>query len=140
MSRTANATRIAHPHCLELARQQSMSRDALPVEPLLRTTYPLLHLVTLAGNFVAGDSVIYDPKEGLTCIQITINKEHPILVLGLERIQSWLKSGTPLEDLRPSKRKPWHFIFILPSDMGSFKSQRLRGDTAQGEWAGEVHQ
>jgi len=34
------------------------------------------------------DSIVYDPnEEGLTCIQITTNSEHPIAVSGLKRIQ-----------------------------------------------------
>jgi hypothetical protein len=84
------------------------------------------------------DSIVYDPNGALTCIQVTVRREHDILVEGLKRIQSWLKQ--PLDNLRPSRTIPWRFVFIVPSDQKTFKSQRLIGDTARGEWAGKVHQ
>lgn len=100
-----------------------------------------LHLAPLARDFEALGSIIYDPKETLlTCIQITINGEQDILVSDLQRIQSWLKDDTPLAGLRPSKRRPWRFVFIVPPDEEPFEPQRLKGDTTQGEWAGKVHQ
>ena len=102
-----------------------------------------LHLVPSARNFPTVDSILYDPNEGLTCIQITIGEEHPIRVSGLQRIQSWLKSNAQLAGLLPSPARPWRFIFIVPSDEireKPFKLQRLGGDTAQGHWAGMVCQ
>ena len=99
-----------------------------------------LHLVPLSRNFAAVDSIMYDPNEALTCIRVTVGKEHDILVSGLQRIQSWLKQGTKLEGLRPSEKRPWRFIFVVPSGMESFELQQLKGDTAKGEWAGKVHQ
>ena len=100
-----------------------------------------LHLIPLARDFEALDSIIYDTKEMLlTCIQITIYGEQDILVSDLQRIQSWLKDDTPLAGLRPSKRRPWRFVFIVPSDEEPFEPQRLKGVTAQDEWAGKVHQ
>ena len=97
-----------------------------------------LHLVPSALNFPAVDSILYEPDEVLTCIQI-IHREHRILVSGLQLIQSWLKLDTPLAGLRPSKERPWRFIFVVPSDKASLELQRLEGDTVQGEWAGMVH-
>ena len=118
-----------------------------------------LHLGPLARarNFVAVDSIVYDPNEVLTCIQITVSGQHDIRVSGLQRIQSWLEPDTPLEHLhpptssclRPSKEasnsntenRPWRLIFIVPSDHeASFRLQTLEGDTDWGKWAGKVHQ
>jgi len=102
-----------------------------------------LHLVPLIQNFTAVDSILYYPDEVLTCIQTTIRRtEHPINVSGLQLIQSWLRPGTPLAHLRPSKERPWRFIFIVPSDEAPsrFKLQSLKGDTAEGEWSRKVHQ
>jgi len=100
-----------------------------------------LHLVPSIRNFPAVDSIVYDPNEVLTCIQITVSRQHRILVSGLQRIQRWLKRGTSLGHLRPSKRRPWRFIFIVPSaDEASFELQPLKGDTDLGEWDGKVHQ
>ncbi|KAF8498734.1 hypothetical protein F5888DRAFT_201198 [Russula emetica] len=59
-----------------------------------------LHLIPSALNFPAVDSIVYYPNEVLTCIQITINSKHPIVVSGLRRIQRWLKPHTPPADLR----------------------------------------
>jgi hypothetical protein len=98
----------------------------------------LLHLVPISRNFMTVDSIIYDPNEALTCIQVTVRREHDILVKGLKRIQSWLKG--PLDNLRPSRTIPWRFIFIVPSDTKTFESQRLIGDSSRGEWARKVHQ
>jgi hypothetical protein len=103
-----------------------------------------LHLVPLARNFPAVDSILYDPNDPdavLTCIQITMNEGHPIAVLDLQCIQSWLDRNTALAGLRPTKSRPWRFLFVVPSYIAStFKSQRLKGDTATREWAGKVHQ
>jgi len=100
-----------------------------------------LHLVPSIRNFPAVDSIVYDPNEVLTCIQITVSRQHPIHVSGLGRIQGWLERGTRLADLRPSEDRPWRFIFIVPSvDEASFELQQLKGDSARGEWAGKVHQ
>jgi hypothetical protein len=103
-----------------------------------------LHLVPLARNFPAVDSILYDPNDPdavLTCIQITMNEENPIADLGLQRIQSWLDRNTALAGLRPTKSRPWRFLFVVPSHIAStFQSQRLKGDTATHEWAGKVHQ
>jgi len=101
-----------------------------------------LHLLPLNPNFAAVDSIVYDPNEVLTCIQITVSSQHPIRVLGLQNIQSWLEPGnTLLAGLRPSKHSPWRLIFIVPSrGEASFELQKLVGDTALGEWAGKVHQ
>jgi hypothetical protein len=100
------------------------------------------HLVPLARDFAAVDSIIYDPNDAvLTCIQITTNTRHPIVVSGLRNIQRQLKPGTALECLRPSKTKPWRFLFVVPVSMESnFELQTFTGDTNRGEWAGKVDQ
>jgi hypothetical protein len=100
-----------------------------------------LHLVPLVRNFPSVDSIIYDPDEVLTCVQITASRNHGVLVSALQRIQSLFKRGTPLEGLYPSKDRPLRLVFVVPpSDEAYFKSQRLKGDTALNEWAGSVHQ
>jgi hypothetical protein len=102
-----------------------------------------VHLVPSAANFSAVDSIVYDPKEVFTCIQVTTNSEHPIAVSGLQRIQRWFQLDTPPADLRPKQinLKPWRMIFIVPLDMAStFTLQRLEGDTVEGEWAGKIDQ
>jgi hypothetical protein len=100
-----------------------------------------VHLVPSATNFPAVDSIIYYPNDVLTCIQTTINDDHPIAVSGLRRIQSWLQS--PLGDLRPKKKEGsrWRFIFIVPENMApTFRLQDFKGDTDKDEWAGKVVQ
>jgi hypothetical protein len=100
-----------------------------------------LHLVPLARNFAAVDSIVYDPNEGLTCIKITLDSDNPIAVSGLQRIQRWLRLGTSLAALRPNRAKPWRFVFIVPSDMApDFTWQRLKDDTRTDAWAGKVEQ
>jgi len=100
-----------------------------------------LHLVPLAPNFPAVDSIVYYPNEVLTCIQITIRSEHPIAVSGLRHIQRRLKGGTWSAGLRPKRKRPWRFVFIVPPEMAStFTWQKLNGDTKLGAWAGKVEQ
>jgi hypothetical protein len=54
------------------------------------------------------------------------NHDHDIVVSCLRHIQSWLKRNTPLNDLHPSKKEPWRFVFIVPFGMAdTFKSQNL---------------
>lgn len=99
-----------------------------------------VHLVPSVSNFAAVDSILYDPNEVLTCIKTAIRGEHHILVSGLRRLQSWLKRDTRLAGLGASKERPWRLIFVVPSDEGTFELRRLEGDTAEGEWAGQVRQ
>lgn len=102
-----------------------------------------LHLILLARNFAAVDSILYDPNDPIacfTCVQITMSDVHDIVVSGLRRIQKWFQGGT-LEALRPQRTRPWRFLFLVQSGNASaFESQRLKGDTNKGEWAGKVHQ
>jgi hypothetical protein len=104
-----------------------------------------LHLVPSSRNFAAVDSILYDPNEGITCIQITINEDHAISVSGLQRIQGWLgRDRRDLHGLRPAPKEPWRFIFIVPKEMeASYKLQRLVKPVKDGEtsiWARKVHQ
>ena len=102
-----------------------------------------LHLVPTAPNFPAVDSILYDPGDPgaiLTCIKITMNADHPIIVKGLRTIQRWFKSKK-LCGLRPHTTSLWRFLFVVPSDMAStFKLQELKGDTATCIWAAKVDQ
>ena len=103
-----------------------------------------VHLVPSARNFAAVDSILYDPDDPdavLTCIQITMNVNHPIAVSGLQLIQRWLKHGSSLNGLRPQETRPWRFLFVVPSKHAStFKSQKFERDTRTNKWAGKVHQ
>jgi hypothetical protein len=108
-----------------------------------------LHLVPLSRNFPAVDSILYDPndrKAVFTCIQITTSKDHPIAVSGLRRLQSFLKRQTSLGCLRPSKRRPWRFLFVVPFGMADhFKLQKLFDDSKDsklgvGDWVEKMEQ
>ena len=98
---------------------------------------PLL-LVPSAFDFPAVYSILYDPNEVLTCIQITTSGRCHVLVSRLRLIQNWLERDTRLAGLLPSKERPWRLIFIVPPDKAFFELQRLEGDTAQEEWSGKV--
>jgi hypothetical protein len=98
-----------------------------------------LHLLPSVSNFPAIDSIILDP-DGLTCIQITIGDDHPIVVSGLQRVQKWLDRSTPAKLLRPEKTRPWRFIFIVPLNIAhKFKLQAFEGK-GKGAWAQKVDQ
>ena len=103
-----------------------------------------VHLVPLVRNFPAVDSIVFDPddqKAVLTCIHITMNMDHPIVVPGLQLIQRWFKRKSSLEGLRPTKDRPWRFLYIVPLYMSSaFKRQTLKKDTPSGAWGEKVHQ
>jgi hypothetical protein len=103
-----------------------------------------VHLVPSAPNSAAVDSILYDPNDPnavITCIRVTMNRNHPIAVKGLQKIELWLKSDTALKDLCPSKNRPWHFVFLVPSHKSStYKLQKLKHDTTTGEWAAKVDQ
>ena len=78
-----------------------------------------LHLVSNDPNFSALDSVIYDPKSGLTHTQVTTRTvDHPVAVSALKRIQGHLK-----RNFRPSiQHKHWPLIFMVPDTIsGSFR-------------------
>jgi hypothetical protein len=88
--------------------------------------------------------MLYNPNDRdavFTCIQVTMNLKHRISVNGLLKIQRYLKRDTLLNGLRPSKKMPWRFVYVVPSHKASkFKWQDLNGDTSRGEWAGKVDQ
>jgi hypothetical protein len=111
-----------------------------------------LHLIPLARTFAAVDSIRYfyepnDPIACLTCVQITMTDDHhDVVVSGLSAyskvVSNWFQIGT-LEALpgRPKRTRRWRFLFLVPSGNASaFESQRLKGDTNRGEWAGKVYQ
>ena len=99
-----------------------------------------VHLVPSIPDFPAIDSILYNPDQGLTFIQITISEKHPIRVSGLKRIQRWLEKKTLLEGFRPLKGRPWRFLFIVDSGEATFGPQELKGDSARAFWAGKVQQ
>ena len=99
-----------------------------------------VHLVPLSPNFIAVDSIVYHPKDPiLTCIQVTMNRKHPISVSGLRQIQKWLQLRSPSAKLRPKTSRRWRFVFIVPQHMVStFKLQRFKNDTPGNAWARKV--
>jgi hypothetical protein len=100
-----------------------------------------LHLVPSARNFPAVDSMIYDPGEVFTCIQVTVNANHGINVDGLKRIQGWLDPATPAAILRPGVSTPWRFVFIVPSDIApTFRLQTFDKDSTTEIWSRKVVQ
>src|SRR5712675_3232223 len=103
-----------------------------------------LHLVPTAPNFPAVDSILYDPDDPnavVTCIQVTMNADHPIVVKDLRTLQRWFNSESTHSDLCPRTTRPWRFLFVVPSDMAStFELQELKGDTATCLWARKVDQ
>ena len=100
-----------------------------------------LHLVPSALNFPVVNSFVYKPGDVITCVQVSISPKHPITTKGFEQMQNWLKLNTPLADLRPTTKKPWRLIFIVPSHVAStFTLQVYKDDTATGIWAKKVNQ
>ena len=103
-----------------------------------------LHLVPKDPNFPALDSAIYDPgpEGGIINVQVTTRMCFPIAVIGLERMQGYMKRNTSLADLRPSiRRRHWPFIFVVPdTNSDKFTKQPFEGDTAEHEWAKKVDQ
>ncbi|KIK03233.1 hypothetical protein K443DRAFT_5495 [Laccaria amethystina LaAM-08-1] len=96
-----------------------------------------LHLVPNEPNFPAVDSILYPPRDSLTGIH---HNEHPVAVVGLKRIQSWLKRRSILDKLRPSIRKHWPLIFVVPEETATnFKIQKVEGDGSN-EWFKKVDQ
>lgn len=103
-----------------------------------------LHLIPSVSNFAAADSILYDPNDPnavVTCIQVARNNNHPISLSGLQDIQRWFELGTPLKDLRPNKKRPWRFVFVVPFGLArEFKPQGFKGDAGGEAWDGKVHQ
>ena len=99
-------------------------------------------MVPLDPNFPAVDSILYDPGEVLTGIQVTIRNEHPVAVSGLKRVQGWLKLKGPLAHLRPSiMGDHWRLIFVVPAaTAATFRQQVFEQDTDGNEWARKVDQ
>jgi hypothetical protein len=65
-----------------------------------------------------------------------------VVVMGLKRIQGWLKADGLLAGLRPSASgNHWCFIFVVPdAAAASFNQQPMEGNTGSHEWANKVDQ
>ena len=104
-----------------------------------------VHLVPLSPEFEdleAVYSVVYHPKDPiLTCVQVTMNRKHPISVPGLQQILKWLELGSSSAKFRPNTLSRWRFVFIVPQHMVStYELQRFNNDTPEDAWAKKVDQ
>ena len=92
-------------------------------------------------NFSAVDSIPYTPGGVLTGIQVTVNADHTVMVVGLQRIQKSLKQRSIPANLRPLIRgSPWRLIFVVPEDTAPlFEIQKFEGDGSDG-WLKKVDQ
>jgi len=100
------------------------------------------HLVPQQPTFAALHSILYTPGDVLTGIYATVHTEHPVAVVGLQRIRSWLKRDSIFSNLEPSiPGNHWRLIFVVPEEIAStFQIQRLEGDTDSNEWSNKVDQ
>ena len=80
--------------------------------------------------------LLYSPGDVLTVIHATVETEHPVAVVGLERIQSILSNfQSSIAD------NNWRLIFVVPEQIAStFQIQKLEGDTDSNEWFKKVDQ
>jgi hypothetical protein len=101
-----------------------------------------VHLVPQEPNFPAVHSILYTPGDVLTGILVTDQTKHPVEVVGLKCIQSWLKRGSMLANLRPSiEGNHWQLIFVVPQQIApTFQIQMFEGDTDSNEWFKKVDQ
>lgn len=113
------------PHLLEDAVTQQKSVHLVPQDP----DFPAI-------------SILYIPGDVLTVIHVTVETEHPVAVVDLERIESWLKRACILANLRPSiLGNHWRLIFVVPEQIAStFHIQRYEGDRDSNEWFEKVDQ
>ena len=100
-----------------------------------------VHLVPQEPNFPAVDSILYTHRDVLTGIQVTVTDEHPVAVVGLQRIQRWFKRGSGLTNFRPlASGQHWRLIFVVPEEKATnFKIQKFEGNGSKG-WLKKVDQ
>lgn len=86
--------------------------------------------------------ILYNPGQGLTGIQFATQTEHPVAVVGLERVQAWLKRSAAPLDLQPSiSGNHWRLIFVVPDNIATrFTTQSFIGDTDTQEWSQKADQ
>ncbi|KAF8622926.1 hypothetical protein AX15_006639 [Amanita polypyramis BW_CC] len=91
-----------------------------------------VYLQPISENFASLDSIIYQPNELLICLQITNASSHPIKTKGLKALQSLLSPNNEfLCPLRPTFKKPWIIVFVVPTPMEkSFLRQSITGDAS----------
>ena len=92
-------------------------------------------------NFSAVDSIPYTPGDVLTGIQVTVNADHTVMVVGLQHVQKSLKQRSILANLRPLIRgSHWRLIFVVPEDTAPlFGIQKFEGECSDG-WLKKVDQ
>ena len=95
-----------------------------------------VHLVPQQPNFPALHSILYTPGDVLTVIYATVESEHPVAVVGLQRTQSIVSN---LQSSIPDNN--WRLIFVVPEQISStFQIQKLEGDTDSNKWFEKVDQ
>jgi len=103
---------------------------------------PLCLTMPNPSNFPAVASILYDPSQGLTCIQITAQTTHPVAVMGFKPIQTWFERTSRRVGLRSSiTRNRWRFIFLVPDDIAAdFTKQPFGGGADNQEWSKSIDQ
>ena len=95
-----------------------------------------VHLVAQERSFPALHSILYSPGDVLTVIHATVETEHPVAVVSLQRIQSILSN---LQSSIPDNN--WQLIFVVPEQIAStFQIQKFEGDADSNEWFEKVDQ
>ena len=93
------------------------------------------YLKPMSTTFPTLDSLLYQPGY-LEFLQMTVSPSHPGSIAGFQRIQRWLKLKGPASHLRPSKSRPWTFIFVVPEEMAASFNQQSFGNV----WGSKVKQ
>ena len=93
------------------------------------------YLKPMLTIFSTLDSLVYQPGI-LDILQMTVRVEHPSSTAGFGLIQKWLRVKSPASHLRPSKDRPWKFIFVVPEEMAASFEQVSFG----GVWDSKVKQ
>jgi hypothetical protein len=126
-----------YPGPTEVSSRQSFTATRL-LHDAVAHNMPL-HLVSQDRNF---PSILYNPGEALAGIQFATQTEHPVAVVGLERMQAWLKRSDTLLDLQPSiSGNHLRLIFVVPDNVATrFMIQPFIGDTGAQGWSQKVDQ
>ena len=89
----------------------------------------------VSTTFPTLDSSVYQPGR-LDVLKMAVGMERDGGITGFKLIQRWLNLEGPASHVRPSKIRPWRFIFVVPEETAaSFKLQSFGND-----WNSKVKQ
>lgn len=95
------------------------------------------YILPHSTNDAAYDS-LYAHRGEVYLFKMTLNHPHPISCPGLDSLRAMLERCSP--HLVPGDSKPWHFVFVVPSDIASGYQEQESIGSDRSPWSSFLDQ